>query len=142
MQSAVLTTCKFRYKGNSDVRGAAQSSPPATSTTSPSLQTQTPYLVSGTSALPLPRAPENLWSFSIPQKLDYSTCLIYMESTRGAWVTQSVERLTSAPVMISRFVGSSPTPGSELSAQSSLLILCLRLSLPLPHSRSFSFKNK
>ena len=27
---------------------------------------------------------------------------------RGAWVTQSVKRLTSAQVMISRFVGSVP----------------------------------
>ena len=36
---------------------------------------------------------------------------------RGAWVAQSVKRLTSAPVTISRFVGSSPTSGSVLTAQ-------------------------
>ena len=37
---------------------------------------------------------------------------------RGAWVAQSVERPTSTQVMISRLVGSSPTLGSVLTAQS------------------------
>ena len=37
---------------------------------------------------------------------------------RGAWVAQPVKRLTSAQVMISRFVGSSPVLGSALSALS------------------------
>ena len=36
----------------------------------------------------------------------------------GAWVAQSVERLTSAQVMISQFVGLSPALGSALTAQS------------------------
>ena len=36
---------------------------------------------------------------------------------RGAWVAQSVKQLTSAQVMISRFVGSSPASGSVLTAQ-------------------------
>ena len=36
----------------------------------------------------------------------------------GAWVTQLVERLTLAQVMISQFVDSSPAPGSVLMAQS------------------------
>ena len=36
---------------------------------------------------------------------------------RGAWVAQSVERLTSAQVMISRSVSSSPTSGFVLTAQ-------------------------
>ena len=36
----------------------------------------------------------------------------------GRWVAQSVERPTSAQVMISQFVGSSPVPGSVLTAQS------------------------
>ena len=36
----------------------------------------------------------------------------------GAWVAQSVKRLTSAQVMISQFVSSSPTLGSVLTAQS------------------------
>ena len=37
---------------------------------------------------------------------------------RGAWVAQSVERPTSAQVMISWSVGSSPASGSVLMAQS------------------------
>ena len=37
---------------------------------------------------------------------------------RGAWVAQSVKRPTSAQVMISRFVSSSPASGSVLMAQS------------------------
>ena len=36
---------------------------------------------------------------------------------RGAWVAQLVERPTSAQVMISQFVSSSPTSGSVLTAQ-------------------------
>ena len=36
---------------------------------------------------------------------------------RGTWVPQLVERLTSAQVMISQFVGLSPTSGSVLTAQ-------------------------
>ena len=37
---------------------------------------------------------------------------------KGAWVAQLVEHLTSAQVMISWFVGSSPASGSVLTAQS------------------------
>ena len=37
---------------------------------------------------------------------------------RGAWVAQSVKRPTSAQVMISRSVSSSPASGSVLTAQS------------------------
>ena len=36
----------------------------------------------------------------------------------GAWVAQSVKRLTSAQVMILRSVSSSPASGSVLTAQS------------------------
>ena len=39
-------------------------------------------------------------------------------NVRGAWVAQSVKRPTSAQVMISRFVSSSPTSGSVLTVQS------------------------
>ena len=61
----------------------------------------------------------------------------------GAWVAQWVKHLTSAQVMISRFVSLSPTSGSVLTAQSlepasasvspslsalPLLMLCLSLS--------------
>ena len=37
---------------------------------------------------------------------------------RGAWVAQSVEHLTPVRVMISQFMGSSPTSGFVLTAQS------------------------
>ena len=40
------------------------------------------------------------------------------EGFRGGWVAQLVKRLTSAQVMISQFVGSSPTLSSVLTAQS------------------------
>ena len=61
----------------------------------------------------------------------------------GAWVAQSVKRPTSAQVVISRFVSSSPALGSVLTAQSlepasdsvspsfsgpPLLMFCLSLS--------------
>ena len=41
-----------------------------------------------------------------------------LQEYRGAWVAQWVERPTSAQVMISRFVGSSPASGSVLTAPS------------------------
>ena len=55
---------------------------------------------------------------------------------RSIWMAQSIKRLTSAPLMISRFVGS----GSVLTAQSlepALDFVSSSLSLPLPHSHSF-----
>ena len=42
----------------------------------------------------------------------------HLKKRWGAWMAQSVKHLTSAQVMISRFVGSSPTSGSVLTAQS------------------------
>ena len=45
----------------------------------------------------------------------------YLRTTKwfwGAWLAQSVKRLTSAQVMISQFVSSSPASGSVLIAQS------------------------
>ena len=62
--------------------------------------------------------------------------------SRGAWVAQSVKGPTSAQVMISRSVSSSPVSGS--GAWSLLWILCLPLSVTLPHSCSASLclKNK
>ena len=50
----------------------------------------------------------------------------------GTRVAQSVERLTSAQVMISRFLSLSPTSGSLLSVQSRLRILCLPSLCPSP----------
>ena len=41
-----------------------------------------------------------------------------MEEKWGVWVAQSVERPTSAQVMISQLVSSSPASGSVLTAQS------------------------
>ena len=41
-----------------------------------------------------------------------------MGNRRGAWVAQSVKCLTSAEVMISQSVSSSPTLGAMLTAQS------------------------
>ena len=56
----------------------------------------------------------------------------------------SVKRLTSAQVMISCFMSSSPLSGSALTVQSLLRILGLPLSLSLPRSSSVSvsLKNK
>ena len=45
-------------------------------------------------------------------------------NNRGTWVVQSVEHLTSAQVIISRFMSLSPASGSLLSAQNLLWILC------------------
>ena len=67
------------------------------------------------------------------------------------WVAQSVERPTSAQVMISRFVGLSPASGSVLTAQSlepALDSVSPSLSVPPPLmlclsvSVSLSLKNK
>ena len=72
-----------------------------------------------------------------------STCYITSIKDWGTWVVQLVEHLTLAQVMISRFVSSSPTLDSLLSAQSLepasdsvssnlsaplLLMLCLSVS--------------
>ena len=66
---------------------------------------------------------------------------------RGTWVAQSVKHLTSAQVMISQSVSSSPTSGSVLTAQSlEPASDSVSSSLPLPHlhsvSLSLSLKNK
>ena len=47
-------------------------------------------------------------------------CTKWLRNTqiRGAWVAQSVKRPTSAQVMISQSVSSSPASGSVLTAQS------------------------
>ena len=57
---------------------------------------------------------------------------------RGAWVAQSAKRPASARVMISPFVGSSPTSGSVLTARGlepASDSMSPSLSLPLPCSR-------
>ena len=81
-----------------------------------------------------------------------SVLLIIKVTFRGIWVAQSVEHLTSAQVTISRFVASSPTSGSvltagspepasdsvspSLSAPSPAHALALSLALSLPLSLS------
>ena len=74
------------------------------------------------------------------QKFILSFSKKYMISW-GAWVAQSVKRPTSAQVMISWFVGSSPRSGSVLTARSlepPSDSVSPSLSLPLPHSCSVS----
>ena len=44
--------------------------------------------------------------------------MVLKQKERGVWVAQSVKRLTSAQVMISRSVSSSPASGSVLMPQS------------------------
>ena len=76
---------------------------------------------------------------------------------RGAWVAQSDKRLTSAQVMVSLFMGSSPMSGSVLTAQSlepawdsvppSLsvpprLTLALSLCLPKINIKKIIYKKK
>ena len=68
----------------------------------------------------------------------------------GAWVAQSVERLTSAQVVISRFCGFKPRVGlcagsvepawDSLSSSSLSLSLSLSLSAPPPLVRSLKIK--
>ena len=63
---------------------------------------------------------------------------------RGTWVARSVKRLTSAQVMISLFVSSSPTSGSVLavwSLEPTSDSVSPSLSLPLP-AHALSLKNK
>ena len=65
--------------------------------------------------------------------------------TRRAWVAQSVKRPTSAQLMISQFVSSSPTLGSVLTAQSlepPLAFVSYSLSTPPPCVLFLSLKNK
>ena len=69
------------------------------------------------------------------------------QKLRGTWVAQSVKHVTSAQVMISRFVGSSPVSGSVLTAGSlepALDSVSPSLSVPplLSLSFSLSLKNK
>ena len=64
---------------------------------------------------------------------------------RGAWVAQSVKRPTSAQVMISQFVSSSPASGSVLTAQSlepASYSVFPSLSASLQLVRSLSLKSK
>ena len=64
-----------------------------------------------------------------------TTELLKANNFWGTWVAQSVERLTSAQVMISQFVDLSPASGSVLTSQSLEPVsdsVSPSLSLPLP----------
>ena len=66
-------------------------------------------------------------------------------SSWGAWVAQSVKRLTSAQVMISQFVSMSPASGPVLTAQSmepASDSVSPSFSAPPLLTLSFSLKNK
>ena len=70
---------------------------------------------------------------------------VQMEEQRGAWVAQSVKRPTSAQVMISQSVSSSPASGSVLTAQSLEPVsdsVSPSLSDPPPVMLSLCLKNK
>ena len=65
------------------------------------------------------------------KELSWGICLL-KKKNRGTWVAQLVERLTSAHVMISRSVSSSPASGSVLTAQPGARFgFCVSLSLSL-----------
>ena len=59
-------------------------------------------------------------SLPLASVLPWAPQLLVLEKAmlKGAWVAQLVKRLSSAQVMISRFVGLSPVSGSVLTAQS------------------------
>ena len=82
-------------------------------------------------------------SLSAPPQLVLSLSL--SKINRGTWVAQSVKCPTSAQVMVSQFVVSSPMSGSVLTAQSlepASDSVCVSLSLSLPCSCSASLSQK
>ena len=63
----------------------------------------------------------------------------------GTWVAQSVKHPTSAQVVISWFVGSSPTSGSVLTARNlepTSDSVSPLLSVPHPHSLTLALSQK
>ena len=96
-----------------------------------------------------PHGPLDVWphaklvDFKLPAMIEMSLKTIY----RGAWVAQSLERPTSAQVMISRFVGSSPASDSVLTSwslepASDSVSLFLSAPPPLTLCLCLSLKNK
>ena len=80
---------------------------------------------------------------SLPRSRSFS--LSKMNTHWGAWAAQSVKRPTSAQVMISRFVSSSPASGSALTARSlepASDSVSPFLSAPSPVVLYLSLKNK
>ena len=81
----------------------------------------------------------------LPWCLAHRKHLIQDSYCWGAWVAQSVKRPTSAQVMISQLVGSSPTSGSVLTARSmepASDSVSPPLSSPSPLLLYFCLKNK
>ena len=79
--------------------------------------------------------------------LSLSLSLKNKPNISGTWVARSVERPTSAQVMISQFVGSSPASGSVMLTARSLepasgSVSPLSPPLPRSHFVSLSLKNK
>ena len=74
------------------------------------------------------------------------TSKISVKNLGGAWLAQSVKHSSSAELMISRFVSSSPASASVLAARSlepALDSVSPSLSAPPPaHTVSLSFKNE
>ena len=85
----------------------------------------------------------------LPTTMDWIMCspnsYVKALTPGGAWVAQSVKRQTSAQVMISQLLGSSPTLGSVLTVRSlepALDSVSPSLSLPLPRSCYVSLSQK
>ena len=83
----------------------------------------------------------------IPQPWDHALNRNHESDAQGAWVAQSMKRLTSAQVMVSWLVGSSPAWSSVLAAQSLELasdsvFVSVSFSVPPPaHTLSLSVSN-
>ena len=80
---------------------------------------------------------------SSPSALNCEPAITLSVGVWGAWAALSVGRPTSARVMISWSVGSSPTSGSVWTALSRARFgFCVSLSLSAPPSLTLSVKNK
>ena len=87
------------------------------------------------------------WILNVVTRLTdaYNNKVLEDKTVGGTWVAQSVKRLTSARVMISRSVSSSPASGSVLTAQSLEPVsdsVSPSLTLPCSCSVSPCLKNK
>ena len=93
-----------------------------------------------------PSSSVGLDSYDLLILMIYYSCLLLKSSRfQDAWVAQwfSAQLLTSAQVMVSQFMGSSPALGSALTVRSVLRILSPYLSAPpLLMCSVFLFQNK
>ena len=86
-------------------------------------------------------SPYNKYQWYVAEQINYA-CHTFLKFFQGAWVAQSVGHVTSAQVMISQSLSSSPTLVSALTAQSLLQILSPSLSAPPLLTLCVSLKNK